>query len=228
MNNFYTFIVLSTINTTFGAFTPEERFNQTLRTLESIKEKIPNVKIVFIDNSTEPLKPEWKWAIAKEVNVFHQFKHNICTRYFNNIGAKGTGEICLMEKAMELIREHKLIGKRIFKISGRYFLRDSFDINEYDKAEGKYVFRVNMWDVSKDNWITKERVIYFETRLWSLCHTLFDEYESMIQTIFTYMVDVEHNLEKSLFRLIPHEKLYELNEMHLEGWTADTGIIKIE
>ena len=55
INDFYTFIVSSTINVTkkngVNVIDKQKRFLETIETLDSIHRKIPDVRIILIDNS---------------------------------------------------------------------------------------------------------------------------------------------------------------------------------
>lgn len=239
MNDFYTFIITSTINagiiTGVNVFDPNTRFNETLETIKSVRAKVPNVKIIMLDNSTEPLTSEQVETLQSQVDVFKQIDHNIFTVFVNRIGSKGLGEAYLMQEAIKLIEKNSLIGKRIFKITGRYCLADSFDIGVYDTPEliGKYAHKINMWDVSTDNFINhRQRVVYFETRLWSFCGTLLSEYKMLLQKIFEMMVssigEQMCNLEICHYHIIPHDKTFELETAHVMGHTADNGVYKFE
>src|ERR1035437_9375897 len=221
-----TFIVLSTINTDFGVFSPEERFWQTVHTLYSIHNQAPKAKIYFLDNSIEPLNYVWKESISSRVDVFEQMEHNVFTQMIN--GNRGWGEAYMMPLALERIKQHGMVEDRIFKLSGRYFLQKSFDISAYTpEVYGKYVFKVNQWDVSKDDFKThRERVVYFETRLWSFCGSLFDEYQALMPKLFQSMFTIQ-NWEKAHHALIPHDKVIDFPKVHVEGLPAETGIIKI-
>jgi len=239
MNDFYTFIITSTINTKkltgVNVFDSDNRFVETLKTIESIRKKVPNSKIVFIDNSSDPLSDKQTSCIEKHVDLFHQIEHNIFTLFVNDIGSKGMGEAYIMYKALELIEQHNLLGKRVFKITGRYYLAESFDISYYDEPEliGKYAHKINQWDVSKDNFVNhRERVVYFETRLWSFCSSLFDDYRILLQQIFKLIVssigEPMCNLEMSHWQLTPRDKVFEVETIHVEGHTADNGLYKFE
>ena len=145
------------------------------------------------------------------------------------------GEAYIMYKALELIEQHNLLGKRVFKITGRYYLAESFDISYYDEPEliGKYAHKINQWDVSKDNFVNhRERVVYFETRLWSFCSSLFDDYRILLQQIFKLIVssigEPMCNLEMSHWQLTPRDKVFEVETIHVEGHTADNGLYKFE
>jgi len=229
-NSFYTFIVLSTINTTLGKIDTSTRFAQTLDTLNSIRDKVPNSKIVFIDNSIDSLTSEQTAILKSQVDVFKAIDHNLFTLAANYNGLKGEGELYLMYEAIKLIKQHNLISNRIFKISGRYFLNKYFNIEYYLNPDyyNKYIFKINVWDVSWDNFITKKTVIYFETRLWSFCSSLLNEYERLMPIIFNYMIKIEDNLEMSLYSLLDHNKIVEFDVIGVTGISADTGIIKIE
>jgi hypothetical protein len=239
INDFYTFIVSSTINAIkkngVNLIDNQKRFLETIETLDSIHRKIPDARIILIDNSNEPLTEEQKNIIREKVDIFKEIQHNIFTRFVNDIGSKGMGEAYIMYEAMKILKENNLVSKRIFKITGRYRLADSFDISYFKKPElfGKYAFKINQWDVSIDNFKTnRERVVYFETRLWSFCASLFEEYEQIMFKIFGIMVsNIDRplcNWEIAHWQNIPIKKVYEIEVAHVEGITSDTGVYKFE
>ena len=232
MNDFYTFIITSTINTNHGAFSPPERFNQTLETIQSIRQKVPNSMIVFADNSIHPMPEDAVLILKSQVDLYVDYKHNLFSKFINSdiqsAMHKGVGEMMIFEQVMLSIRQNNLIGKRIFKISGRYKLSDTFDISEYDNINytGKYIFKPVAWAYSKDEFVTTEHRIFFETRLWSFCGSLFDEYEQLIQECFNYMISNKENLEVTNYNIIPHDKVIQLQQMHVEGNFGSGAFIK--
>lgn len=230
MNNFYTFLVTSTINSNGVIVDSDKRLQETIKTIDSIHNKVDNVKIIFIDNSIEPLTEEQIELIKPKVDIFHTLDHTLVSLFFNKIYSKGMGEIYLMYELIKLMERNDLVGKRIFKLSGRYNLADSFDITQYENTElhNKYVCRINEWDVFKNNEFS-ERVFYFETRLWSFCSSLLDEYKSSLLNIFHYMVTVEQgNIEKSYLKLIDHDKIVVFKPIHVEGYNGENGIYRFE
>ena len=136
----------------------------------------------------------------------------------------------MMHHAIRYLKRNNLIGKRVFKLTGRYRLAPSFDITAYEGEDvvGKFVYRRNDWDVSLDNWVTRETITYLETRLWSMCHTLVDDYFNFLPNLYTYMLSVDNNLEKALNTLTPEDKLVIFNPIHLEGHPSNTGEYKFE
>jgi hypothetical protein len=229
-NDFYTFVVLSTINTDHGPVDGKKRFDELQETFKSIHKKVSDVRIIYIDNSIVPLTQEQVDTINPQVDVFVQMEHNLFTRLANKIHSKGVGEIYMMELALRIMKEKGLIGKRIFKLTGRYRLTDTFDITEYEKEywQNMYCFKVNEWDVTLDQWKTRERVIYFETRLWSMDASLFDEYYNLIPQMFDFIMLQKHNIEIGHFYNIPHQKVIDPDVMHIEGIAGDTGVYRAE
>jgi len=232
MNDFYTFVITSTINTDHGKFSPPERFNQTLETIESIRTKVPNSVIVFADNSLHHMPEDVVSLLKSKVNLYIDYKHNLFSKFINgdiqSAMHKGVGEMMIFEQVMFAIRENNLIGKRIFKISGRYRLSDTFDITQYDNVDyvGKYIFKPVTWAYSKDNFANVEHRVFLETRLWSFCGSLFNEYEQLIQECFNYMLVHSENLEVTNHTIIPHDKVIQLNEMNVEGYFGSGAFIK--
>lgn len=234
-NDFYTFIVSSTINTNMGVFDPPTRLAQTIDTLDSIRAKVPNSKIVLVDNSIIPLDSESRAKLQDKSDVMMGFQHNIFTVWANDIGSKGIGECYIMDQAMEYILRNDLIGKRIFKIAGRYKLNEGFDISEYEKPEyyGKYAFRINPWEVSSKQWEGSQVVWYFETRLYSLCSSLYNEYRGVIYRIFNSLLstgqrDLMCNWEMMHFYNVPHQNVKEMKPIYVEGLNAVDGVYRFE
>jgi hypothetical protein len=231
VNDFYTFVITSAINTTQTAVDCAVRYEQTLKTIESIRTKVPGARIIMTDSSTEPLSTEQASTLAQGVDVFYPIERNLITEFFNsNMSFKGDAELYQWYEIARLLRQHNLVGRRVFKITGRYWLNDDFDIAGYSDPDlyNKYVARINEWDVSFDNFATRERVVYFETRLWSFCYSLFDEFEQLIPRLFRNMLFVDHNLEKSMFQLIDPAKIAVFKPIGVQGYTGDNGVIKIE
>jgi len=231
VNDFYTFVITSAINTTQTAVDCTTRYEQTLKTIESIRTTVPRARIIMTDSSTEPLSAEQASTLAQGVDIFYPIERNLITEFFNsNMAFKGAAELYQWYEIARLLRKHNLVGRRVFKISGRYWLNDDFDISVYSDPGlyNKYVARINEWDVSFDNFATRERVVYFETRLWSFCYSLFDEFEQLIPRLFRNMIFVDNNLEKSMLQLIDHDKIAVFNPIGVQGYTGDNGVIKIE
>ena len=176
-----TFIINSTINTIegFSNYDIQERAKQTYETIDSIQDKVPDAKIILVDNSYKRLPEAMRFVLTYHTDLFIDID-NETTRdsTYHSYRKRGRGEMYQIMKALKEAREKELIGDRVFKISGRYKLSDSFNIHDYDNMIGKYVFK------KREQSLKKYTEYYLPTRLWSFCGTLMDETEIMVERIW--------------------------------------------
>lgn len=223
-SDFYTFMIIGTINCTYGVFSPNQRFNHTMEAIESVKRKVPDAKILLIDNSIEPLPQYWVDHIEQNVTVFHQMKHNLFSIIANLDRKKSPAETNMMWEGFNLLKQHNLIGKRIFKLSGRYKVSDSFDIREFENPamRGKYTFAPLEVETTHDGWKNRRRMMWLQTGLISFDPILIDEFQEMMSSIMRhYEIDREMIIEASLFQHVPHSKIFPVEREHAEGFKAD-------
>jgi hypothetical protein len=223
IHDFYTMMIVSTIHSTYGTFDPATRFQHTLECIDSVHRKIPGCKILLIDNSNTPIPAEWRRIIESKVAVFHQMEHNLFSLNANFYKLKSPSEVNMMYKAFQLLEEHDLVGKRIFKISGRYRITDGFDIRLYDdpRFQGKYSFPISQVASTYDNWQTKRVVMWVQTGLISFCPTLLHEFRDMMNGVMRFLHENESCIEEALFQFIPHGKVIPLELAHVEGLKAE-------
>lgn len=225
-----TFIITSTIDCCLGVLNTNERYNQTKQTIKSVRNKVPDSRIIFIDNSINPIK------IDLDVDHVVNFKHNMFTKWVNQVGSKGLGEAYMLSKSLDFIKQNNLKSKRIFKLSGRYRLAEGFDIKTYNnnKFKGMYAFCVNDWDVStkSNQWYGNITVRYLETRLYSFCETLSNEYQTLVDKMFASMLEnygqLMCNWEMNHCQFIPEDKLIKMNPIYVEGLNAENGVYRFE
>lgn len=229
MNNFYTVIVVSTINSVYGVFSPDIRFQHTIEALDSVIEKIPNAKILFIDNSNIPVKDEWRHVIESKVSVFHQMQHNLFSLVANaRVYTKSESEANMLYTAFDLLKEHNLVGKRIFKISGRYKINKGFDITEYEdpRMDNKYTFVVSSMASSDDNYVTQRKTMWLEQALISFTPENLDEFQRILIPAIGHMRRTGDCIEETLFYYIPHEHIFPIQRAYVTGLKAQgDGIV---
>jgi hypothetical protein len=213
----------------YGQFSPEVRFQHTLESLKSIKNKIPNAKILFVDNSNMPIKDEWKKIIESQVEIFHQMQHNLFSLVANiRVGTKSESEANMLYTAFSLLKHYNLLGKRIFKISGRYKIADTFDITHYERPEleNKYTFVVAPMASSEDNWITRKKVMWLEQALISFTPANVDEFQNILLGAIAHMRRTCDCIEETLFYYIPHENIVPIKKAHVYGLKAEgSGVV---
>ena len=115
---------------TRSVFSRKERFEQTKLTIQSIKAKIPNNKILLVECSD--FNEEEKLYFEKEcdyiLNLWDK-KELQCTIFGLS---KALGEGTLTIQAFLYINENNILYANLFKISGRYWLNDNFDYNIFN------------------------------------------------------------------------------------------------
>jgi hypothetical protein len=151
-------------------YTAKERFEQTLNTISSIRNNIPDSYIILIDNS-KIIDESIINILNKNVDYFINITDDDYLNYFTDeYQYKGIAELCQLLKIYNLLLKNinfKNI-KHFFKISGRYTLNSDFDYNNYD----------NDLNINKQNEHVKNRE-YWYTSFYKInknfIHSFFDK-----------------------------------------------------
>lgn len=113
-----------------SVFTREERYNQTKKTIDSVKKHIPNSKIMLVECSdfTKEEKDYFENECEYILNLWE--KKNLHSQIFGS--SKSLGEGTMTIEAFKYIENNKIVFDNLFKICGRYWLNDKFDYNVYN------------------------------------------------------------------------------------------------
>jgi len=220
------FIVSSCIQPNIGVVNFEDRYTQTIETFDSVRRQTKDSLIVFTDSSVHPLE-NWKLDVIKsKVDIFLDMSTNTSAQEINRHGLKSFGENFLILNSIMHLKEKydfKNMKGRMFKLGGRVGLLDEFDLKDYDNTFGKFIFkkRVQSWmPLDVQNSYGSTHVL--ETRLYSWCFSLVDEYIDIIHknfALFNKGLDTEH----SHMINVPSSKLLEFDMMNTGCVTALTG-----
>ena len=109
-----------------SVFSPEDRFRQTLETIESIRKFLPDAKILFIECSL--LRQDEIQLLQSRVDFFinvyeDEGIRNACLY----TKSKGVGEAMKTRFAIDYIVNKGIGFRRLFKLSGRYSLNSKFE-----------------------------------------------------------------------------------------------------
>ena len=106
-----------------SVYSHQQRFEQTLETIDSIRKNIPNAHILLIECSPPS---EWMDILKSKVDQFINLEiHDLV----NNSLEKGLGEKTLLLTALSNLKEEY---SNIYKITGRYVLQNSIEWNQSD------------------------------------------------------------------------------------------------
>jgi hypothetical protein len=134
-------LITSVINTpnlplsytrTRSVFTKEERFEQLKKTIETVREKIPETQICLVEcsylyqNEREYLIS----AVDYFINIYETQNMLLIQRMFTI--SKSMGEGTMTMYALQYLNDNNIGYDNLFKISGRYWLNDTFLYKLYD------------------------------------------------------------------------------------------------
>lgn len=223
------FLVSSVLNArNLSIYTPEQRFEQTKKTLESIDKYCASNQKYVLDVSPE-IPEQWMMEELSQLGstVIYMGIDSISTE-LSRRGMKSLGEISCMINSLNYLKMQELNCKRIYKLSGRYVLNDNF-ILENPEYENKFVFAKAL-----DSWMPKARQEItgasklLRTRLWHMDRNLLEIYHERLHHIFqdcaNFGIDIEHSYYKNLHDL----DILELDTIGVEGAIAPTGEYVIE
>lgn len=109
----------------------DDRLTQTLHTIESIRTKIPNAKILLVEGGTKDVSD----ILEKYVDVYMYLGNIKRVQKAVSYKNKGMGEVVMLIEAYRKIRDADFV----FKISGRYFLNDHFCMKDIDLTRFNFV-----------------------------------------------------------------------------------------
>jgi hypothetical protein len=225
------FIVTSALKPNIGVISNEDRFIQTVQSLESLRKHLPNDFIVLADGSPNEVEEEKYKELIKYVNGIVPWHYDSDVKNFAMTGQKSAAEIVLLFKMLILLKRDLDLSqmlaqsKRIFKYSARTTLHDSFDITKYDNLFGKYVFkkRISTWMQDQRKEVVDHLLI---TRMFSFCPSLIDNYmmtlHRSLNDVMKYGIDTEH----AHYNQIDKKYLIEFDTLHCEGIMAGSGEIE--
>lgn len=229
------FVITSAINTKFGVYNAADRLLQTVITIRSIKQKIPDAKIVLVEMAAIPLTEQQTKTLTSETDLLLDFTEEESVQQIYNstenwdVVKNGT-EIMIFGQALKmLVDDGELDGfDRIHKISGRYVINDQFqpDLYTNEAVTNKIVLAKRRQSQFSES-IVGQKYQYM-SRLWSWPNSLTktvlkfydDAFSNFIQTIGAgRYIDIEH----SLFKLLPPEHVYEVESIGIEGLIGPNG-----
>ena len=215
----------------FSAYDEEQRFNQTLETIECIRNKVPESYVVLFECSSKPIDEKQKDILKEKSDLFLEFYDEPdIKQIYENLEkrpelityGKSLLETRGLLNTLYVIKKHNLFSdsQRVFKLTGRYLLNDDFDIQDYESKflEGKYVLkRYEYLPQEAENYDEKELENVYAylygakgmmiTGLWSFDRMLFTEVVESLEKAFIYMekmiqFTVGTDAEHSLYRFI--------------------------
>lgn len=212
MNRKILFIVSSAIyitsnplsySTIRSAFNAEVRAQQTVKTIKSIRNKVPGAQILLIEMG---LKKDLPYNIDKMVDLYLYLGNEKEIREAADGPFKGFGEAKGLYLADPWIRSFQ--ADYYFKISGRYYLNKQFNLNNWQADE--FTLRENCNNCGG-----------LFTVLYGFPNRLYKNWRNSLKEIFPILLQgdaIESFLTKYL-----EKPFHYLSELGVSGWVAPSG-----
>lgn len=227
------FVVTSAVNSKFGVYSPAARMQQTITTLQNVRAKVPDCKIIVMECAGTPLTDAQSELIEEHCDLLLDFSRDPDVQAIyqseNWDVVKNSTEIMCFSRALRMCQnDGDFAGlDRIHKMSGRYVLNNDFDLTVYEKHPDRIIigpkhksqFPLEMTGIE----------LQYMARLWSWPS---DQTERVIQVYedsLSYIgqrvsqggyADIEH----VLYKFLPAELVTELPVLGVEGSIAPNGI----
>lgn len=216
------FIVPSCIKSLVGKISYQERYDQTLKTFDTIRKQVDDAIIIFCDSSLGGLEENQKSTIRSKVDHFLDYSSDPTAIQINERGLKSMGESYLLGNSIVYAKTNLNLNQngRMFKLGGRCELLEEFTMADYKDVDGKFVFKKRL-----ETWMDENAKQHFgvthllETRLYSWNLSMTDEYLSILDKnlqLLNQGLDTEH----AHFINVPKDKLIEFDVLNVGAMIA--------
>ncbi len=229
------FVVTSAINTRFGVFSTEERIQQTIDTITSIRARCPGAVVALLEMAGESLKPEQQEVLQPHVDILINFSNDVIVKeIYKNPNwdvVKSSTEMMCFESAIRILHTNHLFDDvtRVVKVSGRYLLNEDFNPVDYEDVADKIVFAVKR-DSQFTAQITGGVSKQFMSRCWSFPRTMMVEMANTFHAMQLCMRTIVQNggyldIEHLLFLYISTNKYVEFDKIGVQGLLGPNGTV---
>jgi len=227
------FIVTSAVNSKFGIYNSDERLSQTIITLQNIKFRVPDAKIIVMECAGTSLTQKQSDLLEQHSDLVVDFSNDSDVQAIyqsdNWDVVKNSTEIMCFGRTLRLCKnDGDLEGyDRIHKMSGRYILNDDFDLGIYDKYPNQII--IGPKHQSQFPFQITGIELQYMARLWSWPATELDTVIKVYEDSLSYIgqrvsqggyADIEH----VLYKFLPTELVQEIPVLGVEGFIAPNGV----
>ncbi len=227
------FVVTSAVNSKFGIYNASQRLEQTVITLQSIKFRIPDAKIIVMECAGTPLTDEQSDIIESHCDLLLDFSRDPDVHAIyqsdNWDVVKNSTEIMCFGRTLAMCNKDGDFADvdRIHKMSGRYVLNDEFDTEIYQQHSDKII--IGPKHQSQFPLEVTGIELQYMARLWSWPASYTQEIIQVYQDSLSYIgqrisqggyADIEH----VLYKFLPPDLVVEIPKLGVEGTIAPNGI----
>jgi len=198
-------IITSVINAfTQSVYSPAQRLEQTLKSIQTIKDKIPHSYIILLEGSE--LNEEQSIILKNKIDEL------FCINVFGL--PKSVGELTLLNSYLNS-KEFNIIKDKInslSKLSGRYYLNDNFKFIDNDLC---------MVKKTDKSWSGKGT---YDTRFYKISKLLLNNYINNLEKVYLNACNI-HDIEHGFYeyQVIPKDNIIMLDKLGVSGNYAPNG-----
>jgi hypothetical protein len=227
------FVVTSAVNSKFGIYNAEERLAQTVITLQNIRFRVPDAKIIVMECAGTALTQAQSDTLEQNCDLLLDFSQDpdVLAIYQSDNWdvVKNSTEIMCFGRALRMCRDDGDFDgyDRIHKMSGRYVLNDDFDLAVYEKHKDRIV--IGPKHQSQFPFQVTGIELQYMARLWSWPASQLDTVIKVYEDSLSYIgervsqggyADIEH----VLYKFLPVDLVQEIPLLGVEGFIAPNGV----
>lgn len=207
----YIFLITSTIrfsenplsySHTRSVFSTEERLEQTLHSIKSIRAKVPDIIIILLENSN--LFPKEVSVLQNKVDWLVSFSQDTQAAKLRDGLHKGAAETYMLRYMQNILKYFNY--NIMFKLSGRYCLSERFDIQNFSSECFGVLLRDGV----------------YSTRLYSVPRALNIIYYKQLYKAMQAALKGE-SIESVLMRDVAKDKIQPLEYLGVQGYISSNG-----
>ena len=231
----YGVFITSAINAKFSIYKPQERLAQTLETIASVRARIPNGVICLTDCSQPGISDDVKAQLVEHVDHFMDFSGDENVVWIHdNIEVqdivKNLTELSVVHSFFEMAQEEGWFEgcDRIFNVSGRYMLTDTFNTADYEN------------DIVGDKYVVSKRMLsqfapgvtgvdqQHMLRVYSFGGSRMGEFILLLEDMVEHMQDRVNaggyiDIEHLWYKFLPKADVVEFARTGVKGLVAPNG-----
>lgn len=216
-----------------GCFSQEDKFHQTVLTINSIRKYSPNNHIILVEGSNQEITGIHRRTLVSMVDWYmdchnlSEFKklHNTEGRERQNL--KSSLECFLVMEALRTKVAHWVQpSHRVYKISGRYKLNQHYNFQTHVNQQHKWCFARMHAGIFMDY----QRLGQYPTRMYSFCGSLINQAQQTINDIKTKLeTDYEKgswlDIEHAMFDHLSPQMVHQVSPLGVEGLLSNCGTL---
>lgn len=227
------FVVTSAVNSKFGVYTPEERLAQTVITLQNIRFRVPDAKIIVMECAGTALTDAQSNTLEQHCDLLLDFSRDpdVLAIYQSDNWdvVKNSTEIMCFARALRMCQDDGDFAglDRIHKMSGRYVLNDEFSLGVYEEYPNRII--IGPKNKSQFPYQVTGIELQYMARLWSWPASQTERVIQVYNDSLAYIgqrvsqggyADIEH----VLYKFLPTDLVQELPVLGVEGFIAPNGV----